>query len=175
MINQEFEKIYKDTYDYLLKFIVIKCYNINDVNDIIQDTYIELYKIIKKNNKKIDNLESFVCGIATNIIKRHYNKKNKIKLLQNSDEEKDIFSKIPDDFDIEENLIIKDNCEKIWDYIETKDIYTIKIFYLYFRFDEKISDIAKELELNESNVKNKIYRTIKEIKNNFEKEESKNE
>ena len=52
MINQEFEKIYKDTYDYLLKFIVIKCYNINDVNDIIQDTYIELYKIIKKNNKK---------------------------------------------------------------------------------------------------------------------------
>lgn len=175
MIDQEFEKIYKETYDYLLKFVVIKCYNINDVNDIIQDTYIEFYKIVNKNKKKIDNINSFICGIASNIIKRYYYKKNRIILLQNLDEKNDITYDIPDDFNIEESIINKENSEKIWNYIETKDINTIKIFYLYFRFDEKISDIAKELELNESNVKNKIYRTIKEIKKFFEKEENKNE
>ena len=175
MIDQEFEKIYKETYDYLLKFIVIKCYNINDINDIIQDTYIEFLKILKKNKKKIDNINSFICGIASNIIKRHYYNKNRLILLQNSDEENNITYDIPDNFNIEESIINKENSEKIWNYIETKDMQTIKIFYLYFRFDEKISDIAKELELNESNVKNKIYRTIKEIKKNFEKEENKNE
>lgn len=175
MINQEFEKIYKDTYNHLLKFVVIKCYNINDVNDIIQETYIELYKIMKKNRKKLDNIDSFLCGIATNIIKRYYYKKNKIVLLQNSDEDDDIMSAIPDNFNIEEDFINKENAEKIWSYVETKDIHTVKIFYLYFRFDEKISDIAKELDLKESTVKNKIYRTLKEIKNIYEKEENKNE
>ena len=175
MTDQKFEKIYKDTYDYLLKFIVIKCYNINDVNDIIQDTYIELYKILKKNKKQIQNMDSFICGIAINIIKRYYHKKNKIVTLLNNDEENDIFNSIPDDYNIEEKLITKENAERIWKYIENKDIDTIKIFYLYFRFDEKILDIAKELNLNESTVKNKIYRTLKEIKKNFEKEEDKNE
>ena len=175
MTDQKFEKIYKDTYDYLLKFIVIKCYNINDVNDIIQDTYIELYKILKKNKKQIQNMDSFICGIAINIIKRYYYKKNKIVILLNNDEENDISNTIPDDFNIEENLINKENTERIWEYIENKDIHTIKIFYLYFRFYEKISDIAKELNLSESTVKNKLYRTLKEIKKNFEKEEDKNE
>lgn len=172
MINEEFEKIYKDTYNNLLKFIVINCYNFDDVNDIIQDTYIELYKI-RKRGKKIENLSSFLNGIAMNVIKRHYYKKNKVKFLQNNDEE--FLNTIPDNFDIEETFINKDNVEKVWNYIKTKDITTIKIFYLYFRLDEKITDIARELEINESNVKNKIYRTLKEIKNIFEKEDNKNE
>lgn len=175
MINQEFEKIYKNTYEQTLRFIVIKCYNIDDVNDIIQDTYIELYKIMKKNKKKIDNIKSFICGIAMNIIKRYYYKKNKIIVLQNNNEEIDILNTIPDNFNLEENFINKENAEKVWNYIQTKDITTIKIFYLYYRLDEKIIDIAKELNINESAVKNKIYRTLKEIKNIFEKEENKDE
>ena len=171
MVTQDFEKIYKDTYDYLLKFIVIKFYNFNDVNDIIQDTYIEFYRIMKKNNKKIDNINTFLCGIAVNIIKRYYYNKNKLILLKKIEDENDVIDLIPDNLNIEEDLINKDNVQKIWNYIETKDIITIKIFYLYYRFDEKILNIAKELELNESTVKNKIYRTIKEIKDKFGKEE----
>ena len=120
-------------------------------------------------------MDSFICGIAINIIKRYYHKKNKIVTLLNNDEENDIFNSIPDDYNIEEKLITKENAERIWKYIENKDIDTIKIFYLYFRFDEKILDIAKELNLNESTVKNKIYRTLKEIKKNFEKEVDNNE
>ena len=171
MVAQDFEKIYKDTYNYLLKFIVIKCYNFNDVNDIIQDTYIEFFRIMKKNNKKIDNINTFLCGIAVNIIKRYYYKKNKLILFKKIEDENNVIDWIPDNLNIEEDLITKDNVQKIWNYIETKDIITIKIFYLYYRFDEKILDIAKELELNESTVKNKIYRTIKEIKEQFGKEE----
>ena len=174
MIDQEFEKIYKETYEYVLKFIVIKCYNINDLNDMIQDTYIELYKIMKR-KKKIEHIESFICGIATNIIKRYYHKKNKIIVLQNNNEEVDMLNTIPDNFNLEEDFINKDNAEKVWNYIKTKDINTMKIFYLYYRLDEKIIDIAKELNLNESNVKNKIYRTLREIKNIFEKGDDENE
>ena len=39
-----------------------------------------------------------------------------------------------------------------------------KIFYFYFYLELTIREIASELQLNESTVKNYLYRTIKEIK-----------
>lgn len=52
MIDQKnlkyFNDLYHDTYDKTLKYIVYNCFNIADINDIIQETYIELYKIIQK-------------------------------------------------------------------------------------------------------------------------------
>lgn len=171
MVNEEFEKIYKNTYNYLLKFVVIKCYNFDDINDIIQDTYTELYKVMKRNYKKIDNYNSFICGIAINIIKRYYSKKNKVLIFQSSNDENDFLSELSDDFDLEQNIINKENVEKVWNYIKYKDLNTAKIFYLYFGLDEKITEISKELNINESTVKSKIYRTLKEIKNKLEEEE----
>lgn len=44
------------------------------------------------------------------------------------------------------------------------------MFYLYFVLDLKISDISKELDISESNVKHKLYRTIKELKTKLGKE-----
>ena len=40
--ENNFEKIYRETYNSVLKFITIKCNKIEDINDILQDTYIEL-------------------------------------------------------------------------------------------------------------------------------------
>lgn len=50
------DKIYKETYSKVLKFAVIKCRNLDDVNDIIQDTYLELLKLLKK--KKMLEVEN---------------------------------------------------------------------------------------------------------------------
>ena len=47
---KQFNEIYNKTYNQTLKYIICKCSNIEDVNDIIQETYLELYKAI--NNKK---------------------------------------------------------------------------------------------------------------------------
>ena len=71
---------------------------------------------------------------------------------------------IKDDFDLEQDFITKENVQEVWNYIKSKDLITAKIFYLYFSLDLKISDIAKELNSNESSVKNKIYRTLKQVK-----------
>ena len=66
--------------------------------------------------------------------------------------------------DLESNIINKNNVEKVWDYLKERDSITTKIFYLYFALGLKISEISKELEVGESNIKNRIYRTLKEIK-----------
>lgn len=158
--GNDFERIYRETYYSTLKYITIKCNNIEDINDILQDTYVELFNILKKRTVNVQKCESYINGIATNIIKRHYSKVKKICFVNDEDENVEI----ADDFDLEQEFITKENAENIWNFIKNKDLITGKIFYLYFIFDMKIADVARELELNESNVKNRIYRTIKQLR-----------
>ena len=159
-----FEKIYNDTYAGTLKYVVLRCNNMDDINDIIQDTYIELLKIIKK--RKLmpeDNTGAYIIGIANNIIKRHYYKKKKENLVSFYSNDENTIEPIAD-FDLEQDFITKENVGLMWEYVKGKDLITAKIFYLYFALDMKIGEIAKGLNLGESNVKNRIYRTLKEIK-----------
>ncbi len=161
--EKEFKKIYENTYQMLLKFVVINCYNFDDVNDIVQDTYVEALNKIKK-GIKIQNINSYLCGIAKNIIKRFYFGK-KLKIVSN---EEDI--EIKDDINLEEEFITKENVKEIWEYVNKKDVLIAKIFYLYYVCDLKIYEIAEELNLTESTVKHKLYRTLDELKSKYRKD-----
>ena len=55
-------------------------------------------------------------------------------------------------------------------YIEQKPPDVKKIFYLFYNIGLSIPEIAGELSLSESGVKNKLYRTIKELRNLLMKE-----
>lgn len=132
----------------------------------MQDTYLELLNKMKRNKlEKVENIENYILGIATNIIKRHYTKKKKENIISYDDEDNITELLIQDDFDLEESIITKYNIDKVWEYIKNKELITIKIFYLYFGLGLKISEIAQELGAGESYIKNKIYRTLKELKN----------
>lgn len=166
---ENFETIYRKTYNRTLKFIIIKCSNMDDINDILQDTYIELLNKLKKNKKlKIDNLYSYILGIANNILKRYYHKKSN-NVIQYSFDNEDSKNnlEIKDESDFEQDFITKENVKEVWEYIKNKDLEIAKIFYLYFSFGLKISEISNELNLKESNVKNKIYRTLNELNTKF--------
>ena len=43
-ITKEFEIIYQKTYYHTLKYVICKCHHLEDVNDLVQDSYVELYK-----------------------------------------------------------------------------------------------------------------------------------
>lgn len=170
--RKEFETIYQNTYPKTLRFIIVKCKDIDKVNDILQDTYVELLKIIKKKKVlEIENLDSYIIGIANNILKRYYHTKKKDNMVSfYSESKQENEMDIKDDFDLEQNIITKENVKEVWKYLKNKDLMTTKIFYLYFAMGLKISEIAQELEMTESNVKNKIYRTLKELKKQLGKE-----
>mgnify|MGYP004453552999 FL=1 len=54
--KETFEFLYNSTYKSVLKYTICHCKNLDDVNDIIQDIYTELYETIV--NKKYINLEN---------------------------------------------------------------------------------------------------------------------
>ncbi len=170
MIDQvnlkKFNYIYDKTYDNVLRFVICKCSNIDDVNDIIQEIYIEVYKKLLKNDD-INNIESYIIGIAKNKIKKHYNllyKFKTISIFSSKDENLKVIDNIPDDVNIENIILEKDDIEEIWKYLRNKKIDIQKIFYLYYNLDLTIKEIAHELNLSESYIKNGLYRTLKELK-----------
>lgn len=167
---KDFETIYEETYDRTLKYIVCKCSNIEDVNDLIQDTYTELYSMLKKKKKlQLDNIANYIIGIANKKVKRYYGILYSLKIsslwIKENNEEK--IMDISSDIDIEYETLENINANEIWKYIKEKDIRVIKVFYLYYCLELKISQIAIELKISESNVKNLLYRTIKDIKKNL--------
>ncbi|MDD4096797.1 MAG: sigma factor-like helix-turn-helix DNA-binding protein, partial [Oscillospiraceae bacterium] len=105
-----------------------------------------------------------------NEMKRYY----RFKSLHKSDIP--VFSKTEDDVEFEalEALLVQElpeyrdiDVQKIWEYIKERDTLTFKIFVLYFYYDEKLSNIAKTLNIGESTVKNRLYRTINQMRERF--------
>ncbi len=44
----KFNEIYDKTYLDLSKYVIIKCHNINDTHDIMQEIYLELWNLLNK-------------------------------------------------------------------------------------------------------------------------------
>ena len=49
--------------------------------------------------------------------------------------------------------------------IQSKPEDVKKIFYLYYDMGLTVPEIAEKLSVSQSNVKNKLYRTLKELRN----------
>ena len=167
----KFNEIYDKTHLDLLKYVIIKCHNINDTHDIVQEIYLELWNILSKKELSVNNIKSYLIGIANNKIKKHYTLLQKIKtisLSQTNDKDIELIDTIEDVVNINDILIKEENWNRIWEYIKSKKNQDIsKVFYLYYKLELNIKEISKELQRSESYIKHLIYRTLKELEDNF--------
>ena len=158
----KFNKIYNDTYQDIVKYVVCSCKKIDDVSDIVQNIYLEVLKTLKK--KEID--KNYLMGIAKHKIKDYYRfryRKKEISIDKKDDDNITFYDKIPSDIDISNNFIISNDIDKVWKYLKRKSILISKIFYLYYYMGYKIREIAVILNISEVNVKHYLYRTLSEL------------
>lgn len=158
----KFNKIYNDTYQDIVKYVVCSCKKIDDVSDIVQNIYL---KVLKKINKKEIN-KNYLMGMAKHKIKDYYRfryRKREISIDKENDDNITFYDKIPSDIDISNNFIISNDIDKVWKYLKRKSILISKIFYLYYYMGYKIREIAVILNISEVNVKHYLYRTLSEL------------
>ncbi len=170
MINQEtlkeFNSLYQKTYNDVLKYIVCKCSNIADAEDILQNVYVEVYKKLFRGA-----LSKFGGKITKNKVKDYYRFRYKNKIISFFERDDNAFiDAIPSDVDIEKSMFLKYDTECVWKYLKKKKAIVAKIFYLYFHLELTIKEISTELEVTESNVKYYLYRTLKELNAYLESE-----
>lgn len=159
MITDKFDLIYQETYESVSKYVILNCRNLADANDVIQNVYYD----ILKNIDSIKNNKAYIMKIAKNKVSDYYrsNYKSKLVSLFNSDDE--IIETICDKVDLEKSVENKYDIDKVWNYLKRKPEKIFKIFYLYYYEEYKINEISKMLKISQSNVKNYLYRTLKEL------------
>lgn len=168
--NIFFEKLYNETFDDISKYVICNCSNISDVNDIIQNIYLDVFKIINKNNYDLLN-KKYIFGIARNKLNDYYRNSYNKKFIS-SFSQKEYTDDFKDDkIDVEKSFFLKYDSDKVWNYLR-KNTLIAKIFYLYFYYGLTIVEISKSLNISESSVKNYLYRTLKKL-NKYMKEDEK--
>lgn len=164
---EKFNDIYDKTYSDIMRYVIVKCHNINDANDIIQDVYFELWKILNKKEIVDTNIKSYLIGIAINKIKKHYSIVQRFKTISFFDKDSndiELIDNIKSDIDIEDLVIKSDDWNSVWGYLKNKKNQDIpKVFYLYYKLGLSLKEISNELEKSESYIKNLIYRNLKEL------------
>ena len=170
--NILFNKIYDESYLLVLKYISSRCKSSDDVADIMQETYLELFKVISNKNDYIKNTTAFVLSIAKRKLFRHYTLIEKFKMLvplYKNDDELDPIDEIGG-FEFEDELITEMVLNDIWNIILESEETTKQIFIMRYSEDLSLEEIAKKLGLPIHTVRNKLYRTIEQIKSMYNKQ-----
>lgn len=158
--NLDLEKLIDEYSGYIytiIKNMSSNIFNQEDIEEIISDTFFILWK----NQNKIDkekSLSSYIAGIARNLVKEKLRKTNNNII---NDLEFDFFDiQIIDlEYENREKIeIIKNTMEKMKE--QDKDI-----FNLYYYGNRKINEISKILKITEFNVKSRLHRIRKKLKN----------
>ena len=159
-MQTQFEAIYNSTQKMALTFITAKCRRTADVADIFQDTYMELYKVMKKRGADyIDNHEAFVLWLAKKKLAKYYSWFSIKRGYKDEVPIEDDEAFATEDFAVDHITLTA--AKK---FIESQPEVVQKIFYLHYELDLTLKEIAQALEMNESTVKSKLYRSLKELR-----------
>jgi RNA polymerase sigma-70 factor (ECF subfamily) len=156
----------------VLAFITAKCRRTDDIADIFQNTYMELYSVLSKRGADyIANDTAFVMRLARRKVARFYSLAERLRMFvspfttDENGEETDITDCEADAFALEDFVVNREVLEDARRYIRSLPETTQKVFYLFYELEHTIAETAKALAISESNVKNKLYRTLKDLKN----------
>jgi len=165
--DERFRTLYDLTYRQTAAKVTAKCRSMADADDLLQEIYLELYRIIRKRGADyVKDPERLVGRLTKQKLARYY---RKLAASREVYFEPDEDGNEPDIADIESlsvEEIVADNeiIDRTRRLLETKNDKTRRIFHLYYRFGLTIPEIAQSMGTSESDVKNRIYRTLKEIR-----------
>jgi len=173
-INEYFNTVYASTFQAVSRYVVSKCGNILDSEDILQNIYARFFtRIKKKGYDDIECSEAFLINLAKFECKNYFGvikKRSRVSSFSDYTEEQmvEIEAEMSrSEKKLEDVLCNELLARQIFDDITSDDPITGKIFYLHFVLDMKLDEIANELDLNLSSVKNRLYRTIERQKKKF--------
>lgn len=170
-ITSRFNEIYDSTYKVVLSFITARCKNTADISDIAQETYMELYKLLcRRGVDYVQNDYAITLKIAKHKLYRHYTLMERLRLFVPMTSTNEDGDEIPlsdleaEAFSTEEVTINQLLIENARQFLRQKPEDVKKVFNLFYDVGLTIPEIAQTLSMSESNVKHKLYRTLKELR-----------
>ena len=126
-----------------------------DKEEILTDTFFVLWK---NRNNKINYLDSYIAGIAKNLVKEKFKKSNITYNIEDYENNIGYIDKL-EMFSEERDKL--NNLEIGYKALTEMELELISMFYYS---GKSIKEIAKELKLSETNVKTKLFRIRRKLK-----------
>ncbi len=154
-----FERIYYETRDALLKFLIPRVRSSDDVEDLMQEIYSKLYRHLARRNVVREPLP-YLYTIAKKELSRYY-RRHAIR----AEREEPLSDTLPDDAPSPELLSIdSEQTRAIWRLVKAEPLKSYQAFTLYYGFSVPTDEIAKSLGLSEDAVRRRISRTRERIR-----------
>lgn len=162
-LNPNFEQIYYETRDALLKYLLPRIRSSADVEDLMQEIYQNLYRHLNR-RKAVREPLPYLYGIAKRTLSRYY----RYKAVQ-TEREEPLSDVLEDDAPSPEALTVdRDRMREIWELVKAEPLKSYQAFTLYYGFSVPTDEIAKALGLSEDAVRRRISRTRERIRNSLQ-------
>ncbi len=169
-IDSTFRQLYEQTYSLAASLVTSRCRQSADIGDILQDVYLELYRLLQRRGADyIREPNAMIRRLVRQQLFRYYRGLSRRQEVYAEPDEEDGDIPIADIAALSVEEIAEDHVILEWTdrYLSEKGELYRKIFHLYYRFGVSVPDIAKLLGRTEGDIKNKLYRTLKEIRNQW--------
>ena len=170
-LNLEFEILYKEYYEELFRTAYRLIGNKEDVEDVIQETYLNAFKAFPKFENR-SSIGTWIYRIMLNCSYGYMKKKARLPVetitSENGISETDFWESIKSSDSVEESAIIEDireTCIQLFLICMPKKqriAFTLKIL-----MQLPSADVANIMDISESAVKVNVYRAKQHLKNNI--------
>jgi len=160
---EDFNAIYHATFPQVSKFVHFKVADLEDAQEIVQNVYLDFYRYICKNDKPLDNVSAYLISMAKNELTRYYKTRSETPYVLD-EEDNMMLDQIPDDQDLELEVLNSLSTQEIWAVIETMPKLDKQILVAHYRFDLPFSEIARSLNMPGSTVRSRHQAAIETIK-----------
>jgi RNA polymerase sigma-70 factor (ECF subfamily) len=151
------EEIFNTFYDKIYSFTLMRVGNVHDSEDITSDVFVKVAEKIDTYDPDRAAFSTWIFVIALNEIRMYYRKQKTIYPIDN-------VSELVSSFDIEENLLKREECIFLYKAIENLDEISKEVVLLRYFADLSTRQIAEITALSETNVDVKIHRAKKKMK-----------
>ena len=151
-----FDRVYESTYANLMQYAIVHLSDPTDAEDAVQDVYVQFYRRIERYGRlDILSPEAFLKKmLKREIIKRYAEREQRrVRVVYDAEEDR-----IPDDEVLEDVVIYRALAEEIFRAAKALPQETYRTFALFYGFEHKIPEIAKELGVSKETVKTRLHR-----------------
>jgi RNA polymerase sigma-70 factor (ECF subfamily) len=139
--------------------IVRESATIEDVEEIAADVFVKLWNNRNKLDPKYKSIKPYLASISRNTTINYLKTMGDIELPLEED------FLILDIDEVEEKILDKELSKMLNQCIKELEEPDREIIIRYYFFYEKVKDIAVKLDMNESTVKTKLFRSREKLKN----------
>ena len=171
-VNKYFEEIYEKTKRSVTLFLISRCKSFDDVNDVLQEVYMEYFRILqKKGMDYVRDEESFLISLCKKKLSSYYSFlyriANRTSIDISAESELNEQCVYEDESSVEDDFYREEMLHDVKEILKRQPDCVQKIFYLYYSMELSVTEISGLLHMKPQTVKNRLFRTRKLIRDSL--------